>query len=96
LALYNIIRACWGNENLVVVSPLWLLNEEEMTKQFSKLTDYQWAAISPLLPLKRKRKLDLGQVIKSSRGCFARVVNGETYRMNKHIPKIQTYKDIRR
>jgi transposase len=34
-----------------------------MTKQFSKLTDPQWAAISPFLNLKRKRKHDLRQVI---------------------------------
>lgn len=34
-----------------------------MTKQFTELTDYQWAAISPFLPLKRKRKLDLCQVM---------------------------------
>ena len=34
-----------------------------MTKQFTKLTDYQWAAISPFLPLKRKRKLDLRDVM---------------------------------
>ena len=34
-----------------------------MTKQFTKLTDYQWAAISPFLPLKRKRKLDLCDVM---------------------------------
>jgi transposase len=34
-----------------------------MTKQFNKLTDYQWAAISAFLPLKRKRKLDLCEVV---------------------------------
>jgi transposase len=34
-----------------------------MTKQFSKLTDSQWATISHFLPLKRKRKLDLCQVM---------------------------------
>ena len=34
-----------------------------MTKQFSKLTDSQWDAISPFLNLKRKRKHDLRQII---------------------------------
>lgn len=34
-----------------------------MTKQFSKLTDSQWAAISPFFNLKRKRKHDLRQMI---------------------------------
>ncbi|WP_461088717.1 transposase [Spirosoma gilvum] len=34
-----------------------------MTKQFSKLTDSQWATISSFLSLKRKRKLDLCQVM---------------------------------
>ena len=34
-----------------------------MTKQFSELTDSQWAAISPFLNLKRKRKVNLREVI---------------------------------
>ncbi|WP_229201741.1 IS5 family transposase [Arsenicibacter rosenii] len=34
-----------------------------MTKQFSKLTDPQWAVISPFFNLKRKRKHDLRQII---------------------------------
>lgn len=34
-----------------------------MTSQFTKLTDYQWATISPFLPIKRKRKLDLRDVM---------------------------------
>ncbi|QIP12026.1 IS5 family transposase [Spirosoma aureum] len=34
-----------------------------MTKQFSKLTDPQWAAISPFFKLKRKRKHDLRQMV---------------------------------
>lgn len=34
-----------------------------MTKQFSKLTDPQWDAISPFFNLKRKRKHDLRQII---------------------------------
>ncbi|WP_338869875.1 transposase [Spirosoma sp. SC4-14] len=34
-----------------------------MTKQFSKLTDPQWDAISPFFDLKRKRKHDLRQMI---------------------------------
>ncbi|OIN57393.1 IS5 family transposase [Arsenicibacter rosenii] len=34
-----------------------------MTKQWEPLTDYQWAAISPFLPVNRKRKLDLRQVM---------------------------------
>ena len=34
-----------------------------MTKQFSKLTDPQWAAISPFFDLKRKRKHDLRQMM---------------------------------
>jgi transposase len=34
-----------------------------MTKQFYKLTDPQWAAISPFLNLKRKRKHALRHVI---------------------------------
>lgn len=33
-----------------------------MTKQFSKLTDSQWAAISPFFNLKRKRRHDLRQI----------------------------------
>jgi transposase len=33
-----------------------------MTKQFSKLTDSQWAVISPFFNLKRKRKHDLRQI----------------------------------
>ena len=43
--------------------PLWSPNYKEMTKQFTKLTDYQWSAISSFLPIKRKRKLDLCQVM---------------------------------
>lgn len=34
-----------------------------MISQFTKLTDYQWATISPFLPIKRKRKLDLRDVM---------------------------------
>lgn len=34
-----------------------------MTKQWKPLTDYQWAAISPFLPLQRKRKHDLRQIV---------------------------------
>ncbi|SFF01768.1 IS5 family transposase [Spirosoma endophyticum] len=34
-----------------------------MTKQFSVLTDSQWAAISPFLNLKRKRQYDLRQIV---------------------------------
>ena len=34
-----------------------------MTKQFSKLTDPQWDAISPFFDLKRKRKHDLRQMM---------------------------------
>jgi transposase len=34
-----------------------------MTKQFSKLTDAQWNAISPFLPLNRKRIHDLRQIV---------------------------------
>ena len=34
-----------------------------MTKQFSKLTDSQWDAISPFFNLKRKRNHDLRQII---------------------------------
>ena len=34
-----------------------------MTEQFTKLTDYQWLTISPFLPLKRKRRLDLRDVM---------------------------------
>ncbi|WP_207509743.1 IS5 family transposase [Telluribacter humicola] len=34
-----------------------------MTKQFNKLTDSQWAAISPFLPIARKRKIDLCEVM---------------------------------
>ena len=45
-----------------------------MTKQFSELTDSQWAAISPFFNLKRKRTLDLRQVVNalfylSGTGC---------------------------
>ncbi|WP_229311804.1 transposase [Larkinella rosea] len=34
-----------------------------MTSQFTKLTDYQWATVSPFLLIKRKRKLDLRDVV---------------------------------
>ena len=34
-----------------------------MTKQFDKLTDSQWDAISPFFNIKRKRTLDLRQVV---------------------------------
>lgn len=34
-----------------------------MTEQFTELTDYQWATISPYLPIKRKRKIKLRQVV---------------------------------
>ena len=34
-----------------------------MTKQFEKLTNSQWAGISPFLPLNRKRRSELRQVI---------------------------------
>ena len=34
-----------------------------MTKQWEPLTDYQWAAFSPFLNLKRKRKIDLREVM---------------------------------
>ncbi|WP_461151839.1 transposase [Spirosoma pulveris] len=34
-----------------------------MTKQFTKLTDYPWAILSPFLPFKRKRNLDLCDVM---------------------------------
>lgn len=34
-----------------------------MTKQWTPLTDPQWAAISPFLSLKRKRKHDLRQIV---------------------------------
>ena len=50
-------------KRLIVGSSLWSPNNKGMTKQFTKLTDYQWAAISPFLPLKRKRKLDLRNVM---------------------------------
>ncbi|WP_018620583.1 transposase, partial [Spirosoma luteum] len=34
-----------------------------MTKQWEPLTDPQWAAISPFFNLKRKRKVDLREVV---------------------------------
>ena len=34
-----------------------------MTTQFTKLTDYQWDAISSFFNLKRKRTLDLRDVV---------------------------------
>lgn len=34
-----------------------------MTKQWTPLTDYQWAAISPFFDLKRKRHHDLRQIL---------------------------------
>ena len=34
-----------------------------MTKQWTPLTDYQWATISPFLPLKRKRQHDLRLIV---------------------------------
>lgn len=37
-----------------------------MTEQFTKLTDYQWLAISPFLAIKRKRKLDLRDIMNAS------------------------------
>jgi transposase len=48
---------------LRVVSSLWSPNYKAMTEQFTKLTDSQWAAISPFLPLNRKRKIDLCEVM---------------------------------
>ncbi len=34
-----------------------------MIEQFTELTDYQWPVISPYLPIKRKRKIELRQVV---------------------------------
>ena len=34
-----------------------------MTKQWTPLTDSQWAAISPFLPHQRKRKHDLRRIV---------------------------------
>ncbi|GAB3047560.1 hypothetical protein GCM10027185_59320 [Spirosoma pulveris] len=43
--------------------PLSQPSNKEVTKQFTKLTDYPWAILSPFLPFKRKRNLDLCDVM---------------------------------
>ena len=48
---------------LSVVSPLWSLNAKAMTKQFTELTNAQWDAICPFLPVTRRRTLDLRDVM---------------------------------
>ncbi|WP_373330942.1 IS5 family transposase [Salmonirosea aquatica] len=53
-----------------------------MTKQFKRLTDSQWAAISPFLPLNRRRRSDLREVINAilwllRTGCQWRNLSGE-------------------
>ena len=45
------------------VSSLLRLNNKEMTEQYERLTDSQWAAISVDLDLKRKRILDLRDIL---------------------------------
>ena len=53
-----------GNwRKLRAVSSLWSPNYKTMTKQWTPLTAPQWAAISPFLSLKRKRKHDLRQIL---------------------------------
>ena len=45
------------------VGPIFVATKlKDMTKQFNKLTDSQWAAISPFLNLSRKRKINLRDV----------------------------------
>jgi transposase len=48
---------------LRVVPSLYRPKCKDVTKQFNKLTDSQWAAISPFLPIARKRKIDLCEVM---------------------------------
>ena len=42
---------------------MWSPNNKDMTKQYKRLTDPQWAAISPFFDLKRKRRHDLRQIL---------------------------------